>query len=814
MSRTEVDSELHERRLSAILAADVVGYSRLMGADEEGTLAALKAHRQAIVDPAIANHRGRIVKTTGDGVLVEFASAVDAVRCAVDIQRGMAERNEAVPPEGRIQFRIGINVGDIIGDGADIYGDGVNVAARLEAMAEPGDIYVSRAVRDPVRDKLAFSFEDLGEKTAKNIARPIHVFRVRYDTETARPGLFPPRAMRRGVIAALVLLVAAGVGAGAWFWREHTLAGAPPPLSLVVLPFETVGGDQPDGYLADGITDDLTTALSHIPGAFVISQATAFTYRGKAEDIRQIGRDLNVRYAVRGSVQRFGQTLRVDAELGSTATGAQLWSDSFDQPIADLAAGQEAIVIRMRSALNISLADIEAARSLRERPANPDAFDLILRARAIDNLPRTKDRTTQVLTLYEQALQRDPSAVLALTGAVNAVLNLNFLDAMPTAVALDRATQYLDRAQALEPNSESVLAARATDLDWQATGLDRRRLRSEQKAVAQKLIDLYPSNPAGYFELGVVVRDEGHYDEAAGFFAKTIRLNPRSPQIQNLYWNMAVCNILAGHDREGLEWADRTMTAPGDLPWFRVRLLLPMRIVGYYRTGDVDTAKRLAAEAAQRYPLGTLRGAFPADPDSETNVRQVRSFQDALRAVGFRDHNDPEADFGVPSDDVLHAGFEGKTPTAAPGVTTVSTEQLAAMLEHEKPLVIDTMDSSWYRSVPGAIGLDFAGNTYGTFTDAIQKRLERKLHELTGRDTAKPIVAVGFSVVRFDGYKPRAAHPPRRLHERLLVPRRTGGVGGSGQAGGRGAAHRLVMIITDRAFLGSEVSGGLILHCR
>jgi class 3 adenylate cyclase/TolB-like protein len=423
MSQGGIDSQLHERRLSAILAADVVGYSKLMGVDEDGTLQALKAHRRSVVDPAIATHRGRIVKTTGDGVLVEFASAVDAVRCAVDIQRSMAERNEAVPPNRRIQFRIGINVGDIIGDGSDIYGDGVNVAARLEGMAEPGGIWVSQAVRDPVRDKLSFSFEDLGNVSAKNIARPIHVFRVRHDTEARHAKFALVPAKRRLIVAAVAVLVVLGVGAGTWFWREYRPATAP-PLSLVVLPFENVGGDAADNYLATGVTDDLTTALSHIPGAFVIARATAYTYRGKAEDIRKIGRDLNVRYVVRGSMQRFAQRLKVNAELGSTETGGQLWSDSFNQKISDLAAGQEEIVIRMRSGLNISLTDIEATRSLRERPTNPDAFDLILRARAIALLPQAKDTTLQVLRLYEQARESDPNAVLALTGAANAVPQL------------------------------------------------------------------------------------------------------------------------------------------------------------------------------------------------------------------------------------------------------------------------------------------------------------------------------------------------------------------------------------------------------
>ena len=537
MSFGAVDGELRERRLSAILAADVVGYSKLMGADEDGTLRALNGHRRELIDPVIASHRGRIVKTTGDGMLVEFASAVDAVRCAVDVQRGMVERNEAVPPEQRIEFRIGVNVGDIIGVGDDIYGDGVNIAARLEAVAEPGGICVSRAVRDPVRDKLAFSFDDLGEVAAKNIARPIHVFRVRHDTEATRPRQASPRVKRRLVIAVASLLVLLGAGAGTWFWRGHTPASAPPSLSLVVLPFDNLGGAPDDDYLVAGVTDDLTTALSHIPGTFVISRATAYSYRGKAEDIRRIGRDLGIRYVVRGSLRRFGPTLRVNVELSSTETGGQLWSDSFDQKVADLASGQEQIVVRMRAALNVSLVDTEATRSLQERPANPDAFDFILRARAVLLLPQIKDTTAQAVELFQQALSRDPNAVLALVGALQTILVEQYLDGLSYAVAMDEAEQYLRRAKMLAPNSEAVLAAEAMVVEYRGHGLDYRRWRPEQKVVSHRLIELYPNNPDGYFRLGVLARQEARLDECAE--------TSQEPS--------------AGHDREGLEWADRTV---------------------------------------------------------------------------------------------------------------------------------------------------------------------------------------------------------------------------------------------------------------
>jgi TolB-like protein len=657
-----------------------------------------------------------------------------------------------VPPDKRIEFRIGINVGDIIGIGDDIYGDGVNVAARLEAMSEPGGIYVSRTVRDPVRDKLAFSFEDLGEVSAKNIARPVHVFRVRHDTEATRPRLASPRVKRHLAVVAASLLLLFGAGAGAWFWHMRALGGAP-PLSLVVLPFENLGGDAADDYLVAGIADDLNAALSHIPASFVIARATAYSYRGKAEDIRHIGRDLGVRYVVRGSVRRLGPMIRVNAELGSADTGALLWSDSFDQKITDLPTGQEQIVIRMKAALNISLIDVEAARSLREHPTNPDAFDLILRARAAWSLPRTKDTVARAFDLYEQALARDPNAVLALTGAAIALVNRYYLGGISYDVANDLAEQYLARAQALEPNAESVLVAQSQVLDFRGGDLDARRVRSELVGVGKKLIELYPNSFVGYYELGVVSRWGGRYEEAAEYFSAAIRLDPRGGWIKSGYWNMAYCLINADRDREGLEWADRTIAAPGSLPSVRERLLLSRRAVAYFRTGDIETAKRLVTELNARYPFDTWRARAPNNPDSETERKQIRSIQDSIRVAGSRDHLDPDADFGVTPDDVLHGDFEGKTPTTAPGVTTVGTERLAAMLETEKPLVVDTKTASWYRSVPGAVLLDLGDRgAGGSFADAVQQHLQAKLRDLTGGDIAKPVVAMSFNVAQFDGY--------------------------------------------------------------
>lgn len=313
-------------------------------------------------------------------------------------------------------------------------------------------------------------------------------------------------------------------------------------------------------------------------------------------DIKQIGRDLGVRYVVRGSMRRLGPMLRINAELGSTEFGGQLWSANLNQKIDDLAEAQDSIVIHMRPALNISIADIEAARSLRERPTNPSAFDLILRARATALLPQTRDTQTQAMSLYEQALQSDPDSVLALSGAATTLLNKLFLEMVPYDAAIDGAAKYIQRAQKFQPNAEPLLAAEAYLLDWQQGELDYRRIQRELETAANKLIENYPNNFVGYSELGVLKRNQGHYDEAAILFNKAIQLSPLSPNIKNLYWNMAFCNVLVGRDREGLEWADRALAAPGLLPSYRIRVMLTLQAAAAYRTGDVDTARRLAKE--------------------------------------------------------------------------------------------------------------------------------------------------------------------------------------------------------------------------
>ena len=341
-----------ERRLTAILAADVVGYSRLMGADEEGTLAALKAIRRELVDPRIVEDRGRIVKTTGDGLLVEFPSVVDAVRCAVDVQREMAERNAGVPSETRIEFRVGINLGDIIIDGDDIFGDGVNVAARLETLAEPGGICVSHVVRDQVRDKLAFAFEDMGEQQVKNIARPVRIHRIRID-------------------AAAAALPAAA--------PQPTLA-LPDKPSIAVLPFQNMSGDRQQEYFADGMVEEIITTLSRIKWLFVIARNSSFTYKGQAVDVKQVGRELGVRYVLEGSVRKGGNLVRITAQLIDAETGAHLWADRFDGSMEDVFDLQDQVATSVAGIMEPALQAAETRRAVARPTADLTAYDLYLRS--------------------------------------------------------------------------------------------------------------------------------------------------------------------------------------------------------------------------------------------------------------------------------------------------------------------------------------------------------------------------------------------------------------------------------------------------
>jgi adenylate cyclase len=574
-----------ERRLTAILAADVAGYSRLMGADEEGTLARLKAHRRELVDPSIGEHRGRIVKTTGDGLLAEFASVVDAVRCAAEIQREMAERNGDVPPDRRIEFRVGINLGDIIIDESDIFGDGVNVAARLEALADPGGICVSRMVRDQVRDKLALSFEDMGEQQVKNIARPVRAYRVVTDagvrvaaTTAQRRRRWTPRRAIVASIAAVVLLAA---GAAA-FWRLYppyqapSAAGAPaaPPAlpdkpSIAVLPFANLSGDPAQDYLADGLTDNLVDALAQNPGLFVIARNATLDYRGKAVAPRAAAKDLGVRYVLEGSLQKSGDRIRVTAQLIDTVNDDHLLSQKFDRNLTNLFALEDDLSLQIAGALDVQLRGGALSRSY-HGTHNLEAWENLIKASQVYFRFNPAD-VGEAQKLAQRAVDLDPSYITAWR-----VLAFTYFDqadlgwAKDRIAALDRARQLNDKVLQLDPESEGPYMLRAR-LEMQP---DLPEYDPDAAlADARKSVELGPNEDPSRWNLGLVLFQLGHFDEAAAEFATALRLNPH-PYI----WESglhAVALSAIGHYKEAIAEIENASAAQPKNPFalsFRGRI--------------------------------------------------------------------------------------------------------------------------------------------------------------------------------------------------------------------------------------------------
>ena len=391
------------RRLAAILAADVAGYSRLMGADEEGTLERLKALRRELLDPKIAQHKGRIpgsspgTKTTGDGLLVEFASVVDAVRCAVAVQQAMPERNTGIAAESRIELRIGINLGDVIVEGDDLYGGGVNIAARIEALADPGGVFVSNAVHDHVRDRLPFVFEDLGEQQVKNIARPVRVYRVR--TTLTHPDASAPGSP-----------LSRNAGEGAERQRREAGEGnalaLPDKPSIAVLPFANMSGDPEQEYFADGMVEEIITALSRIRWLFVIARNSSFAYKGQAVDVKQVGRELGVRYVLEGSVRKAGGRVRITGQLIDAVTGTHLWADRFDGSLEDVFDLQDKVASSVAGVIEPALQAAETARSANRPTDDLTAYDLYLRGYAM--VLSSARQIPEALRLLEQAIARDP----------------------------------------------------------------------------------------------------------------------------------------------------------------------------------------------------------------------------------------------------------------------------------------------------------------------------------------------------------------------------------------------------------------------
>jgi adenylate cyclase len=659
LNRTHLGSQTvaSVRRLTAIFVADVAGYSRLMGADEEGTLDRLKAHRRELVDPKIEEHHGRIFKTTGDGMLAEFRSVVDAVRCAVETQRGIIGRNAGEPEEGRITFRIGLNLGDVIIDGDDIYGDGVNIAARLETLAEPGGICVSRVVRDQIRGKLPYAFDDLGEQNVKNIARPVRAFAMSAAAVSTTP-LVPVlrsglvrRSLTRRIIAAGAIGMMCFGSAAWWVWphRNSPTAGlergatamsairkgsaddAAARLSIVVLPFHNLSNDPEKEYFADAITEDLTTDLSLLSGSFVIAPMTAFTYKGKTVSAKQVGHELGVRYVLEGSVRRTEDRVQVDVQLIDSEPGVQLWADRFASDRANLVKAQNEITGRIARTLNLELTEAVVRRLERDGLANLDAQDFVMRGWALYYRPASIAIRQEARRYFERALEINPQSVEARIGIGTLLVDdvvLRFTTSREQDVA--RADQLLQEALAREMN---------ISMAHFAMGVLRRiqvRLNDSQIEL-QAAIALDRNNARAYQQLGLTLMWLGQPDAAIPQIKKAIRLNPHDPNIASYYWALGSANLVSGHLDDAAILLSKARAANPRLFFIHFWLAASLAL-----KGNLDEARSALADSIALKPEITSLARWRAESPWYTNPEFVtlaeKTLYAGLRRAGFPDN--------------------------------------------------------------------------------------------------------------------------------------------------------------------------------
>jgi TolB-like protein len=560
-------AERLERRLRAILAADVVGYSRLTGIDEEGTYFRLREHLHVVFDPSVAEHRGRIVKTTGDGVLVEFGSVVDALRCALNIQRGMAERNKDLSPDERIEFRIGINVGDIILDSGDIFGDGVNVAARLEGAAEPGGICLSDDAQRQLRGKLDVALEDAGEQQLKNIALPVRVYRV-------RPG-----------------------GAAA---TPRPALALPDKPSIAVLAFQNLSSDPEQEYFADGIVEDVTTALSRFRNLFVISRNSSFTYKGHAVDIKHVGRELGVRYLLEGSVRKAANRVRITAQLIDAASGAHLWADRFDGALVDIFELQDQVTERVVGAIAPRLEQAEVERAKRKPTGNLDAYDYYLRGQASIH-PWSREGHEEALRLFYRAIELDPRFASAYAMAAWCRVQGKVRGWMQDrAQEIAETARLARRAAALSQDDAVALSAAGFALayvvDDLATGV----------ALIDRAVALNPNIAWARLYSGWARVRLGHPDVAIEHFARAMRLSPLDPLIADVQAATAHAHFFAGRYEEAAKWAAMAMDAN-----------------------------------AARYIVAAANALAGRTQEAEANVAQLRQHDPGLRIFTLRERLGP-----------------------------------------------------------------------------------------------------------------------------------------------------------------------------
>jgi len=588
-----------ERRLAAIMAADVAGYSRLMGADEEGTLAALNAIRRELADPMIAEHRGRIVKTTGDGLLVEFASVVDAVRFAVDFQCAMAARNADVPAERRIEFRIGIHQGDIIVEDGDIFGDGVNLAARLEGLAEPGGICVSGRVQSDTAGKVEAAFDDLGEQQLKNIGRPVRVYRIGPRPSRPHAGETPAVPIATPVLA------------------------LPDKPSLAVLPFQNMSGDPEQEYFADGIVEDITTAIARLPWLFVIARNSSFTYKGKAVDVKQVGRELGVRYVLEGSVRKAGNRVRITGQLIDTTTNTHIWADRFEGALNDIFELQDQVASRVAGAIEPRLRLAEIERIARKRPASLDVYDLFLRAVA-QFYKYTEESLREAIALAKRALAIDPSyaPAAAMIGWCRIVLRVQGWGAVSPA---ELAEAELLARQAIEVGQDDpeVLVMAAVTIDNIAGD------HSTALAVIDHALAVNSNSALAWTTRGFILGWQNQPDPAIEAHQNAIRLSPLDPLAYFFAAGLAFAHMAARRYTEAIVWADRALHAQ---PRYIVALRVKLACLAHLGRPD-DTSKFLKLVLAVQ--PGLTVAAFKASVATSLFAPELLAlFTDGLRKAG------------------------------------------------------------------------------------------------------------------------------------------------------------------------------------
>jgi adenylate cyclase len=645
------------RKLAAILVSDVVGYSRLAGADEDRTLARLRGLRSDLIDPAIAAHHGRTVKRTGDGSIIEFRSVVDAVRCAIEVQSGMVERNAGVPPDRRIEFRVGIHIGDVVEEAdGDLMGDGVNIAARLEGVAAPGAICLSEAAYWQVKSRLDLKVSDLGPTSLKNIAEPVRVYSLEVGVPAepkpvAQSRTTAPTARRHrpmGWPAVAILLLAAALAVGAYAWRSglaSRLAGVPvaedrlasaPHLSIVVLPFENLSGDPDQAYFADGITEDLTTDLSHLSDSFVIARKTAYTYKGKAVDAKQIGREMGVRYVLEGSVRRVGETITINAQLISTETGAHIWADRFDGERSRLGQLQVEVVARLANSLGVELVRAESLRSIRERPDNPDAVDLFLRG-WVEQFRFGPDSNKEAVRDFESALKLDPNLVRAkveLSAALSDRVTFGW-SADPRGEAA-RAETLIDEALAAEPDNAVAHLVKA--LAYQTVIISKLRTPAEPLweagiAEAETAVSL-DRNLATAHAISTYWRlFLGRAAEGFSGLETAMRLSPRDPvrpiweqQICHLHVHLAQWTEALEHCRIGIQGAPNVWFAHADLAMANAWLGRDAEA----KSAKVDLLKLMPGLTAKSY--AAIAATFSENP---VFAEQIAVMAEGLRKAGL-----------------------------------------------------------------------------------------------------------------------------------------------------------------------------------